>query len=60
MFDKGLGVYLIFLSVVYTLSVLHLGFNIQMLESLNTKRAFAMLQPVVPVSLPLRMLCSQW
>lgn len=28
-------------------------------ESLNTKRAFAMLQPEVLVSLPLRMLCSQ-
>lgn len=32
MFDKGLGIYLIFLSVVYTLSVLHLGFNVQMLN----------------------------
>lgn len=32
MFDKDLGVYLIFLSMVYTLSVLHLGFNMQMLN----------------------------
>lgn len=32
MFDKDLGLFLIFLSVVYTLSVLHLGFNIQMLN----------------------------
>lgn len=28
-------------------------------ESLNAKRAFAMLQPVVLVSLPLGVLCSQ-
>lgn len=32
MFDKDLGVYLIFLSGVYTLSVLHLCFNIWMLN----------------------------
>lgn len=31
-FDKDLEVYLIFLSVMYTLNVLHLGFNIQMLN----------------------------